>query len=508
MVAKLLRNIDVTSENLDFYNGDVFKYWCGPTLKESDPHYEEVASQIKKVFQSRNIIAECIDRLRNALVGKRPNWYISDFVGNRVEDDTASVAEKLLQRWISRTYTLSNSHENSLTNAIAESVKNMLVTGRGYLRLWSPKRFRVSPDLITRVAMHSPHPDSVVVLRDSDGFINSYEYSYSSSNLKRVEVQTIDESTNFTIFRTLDETGKEIEEETFAIDLAGRFSIFEMVAPSLITDSIKSHQNAINFVMTMMVRSAEVGGFRERLILGAQPPGSWDENGLFTPDGDFVIGPGKTSFIQGVPMMDELGGLKNYTNPSVNYAEPVSPQTFIDTINAFVSSIYHSLSQSHLLGSDLQLSGVSREQARQDFQTKLGEHSDIVAEAISGAYGSALMMLVQEDIATYKNLDVVVTLKLNATSPLPEERDRLLKFQQAGLLSKATAMNLSGYIDDTDSEISLLNDEKANDNAVNDITSLVTSGIVDQPTAEATLRSRRILAENTTSVDRSQEVLN
>lgn len=501
-------NINLVEENLLYYSGDHWNFWIGPRTDESDLHYTEVMNAISLVFQSNNKIKECCDRNRNALVGKRPNWYVSDFLGNRATDDTASIAEKLLMRWIDKQYRMAISSESGLTNAIAEATKNMLVTGVGYLRLWSPRRFRNSPDLITRVALHSPHPDSVVINRDSDEFTSSIEYHYTRDNHSRVEVQTIDELTNYTIFVTLDETGKEIESETIALDLGGRFSIFEMKSPSLITDSIKRAQNAINFTMTMMVRSAELAGFRERLILGAQPPGVWDEDKKFIPDAEFRVGAGQTAFLQGLPMMDELGGLKGYTNPSVFSSEPISPATFIDTINAFVSAIYYQFSQSHLLGSDLQLSGVSREQARQDFQTKLGEHSDIVAAAISGAYGSALMMLVQEDIGTYKNLDVVVTLKLNATSPLPEERDRLLKFQQAGLLSKATAMNLSGYVEDTDSEISLLNDEKANDNAVNDLTSLVTSGIVDQPTAEATLRSRRILAENTTSVDRGAEVLN
>ena len=513
-MAKLRRHdINLVEENLGYYSGENhFSKWIGPKLNESDSHYDEVMSAIALVFQSNNKIAECVNRHRNAIVGLKPNWYISDFLGDRIEDDTASIAEKLLQRWIDKQFRMAISGESGLTNAIAEATKNMLVTGVGYLRLWSPRRYRNSPDLITRVALHSPHPDSVVVNRDSDEFTESIEYHYTRDDLKRVEVQTIDELTNYTIFTTLDESGKEIEEETIALDLGGRFSIFEMRSPCLITDSIKRAQNAINFTMTMMVRSAELGGFRERLILGAQPPGVWDEDKKFIPDAEFRVGAGQTAFLQGLPMMDELGSLKGYTNPSVFSSEPISPATFIDTINAFVSAIYYQFSQSHLLGSDLQLSGVSREQARQDFQTKLGEHSDIVAAAISGAYGSALMMLVQEDIATYKNLDVVVTLKLNATSPLPEERDRLLKFQQAGLLSKATAMNLSGYVDDTDSEISLIENEMRSDNAVNDLTNLLVSGAIDQPTAEATLKSKgRITVPETntlSTVNQTNEILN
>ena len=500
----------IVEENLAYYEGgeEVFNLgWLGPTLPQSDPHYQEVMAAIAKVFQSSNKIKECIDRHRNALVGKKPHWYFADPAGNRIEDDTASVAELLFQRWIERQYHLAISSESALTNAIAEATKNMLVTGKGYLRLWSPKRFRNSPDLITRVALHSPHPDSVIIHRDDDEFTESIEYHYTVKDVKRVEVQRIDEATNFTIFTTLDEQGVEIEEETIALDLGGKYSVYEMKSPSLITDSVKRAQNAINFGLTMMIRNVEVAGFRERLILGAQPPGRWEDD-KFYPDNEFRVGPGQTAFLQGAPLHDELGQLKGYTNPSVYSADPVSPQTFIDTAQAFTANIYHQFSQSHLLGSDLQLSGVSREQARQDFETTLGEHSDVVAAAIAGAYGSALMMLTQDSIDTYRNLDIVVQLRLSATSPLPEELDRILKFQQAGLLSKATAMSLSGFVEDTDAELSLLAEEDRDRTVVEDTTNLLVSGAIDQQTAEATLRSRRILAGDTTSVDRSGEVLN
>lgn len=502
------RKANLIEENLEYYSGqDSFQFWIGPSTDIADPHRDELMAEIAKVFQSSNKIGECCDRHRNALIGKKPHWYLSDYLGNRAEDDTASVAELLLTRWIDSQYKSGTKLDNQLGNAIAECTKNMSVAGEGFLRLWSPLRFRNSPDLIKRVALHSPHPSSVVVKRDRDGFTESIEYSYLIDNIKRVEVQRIDEATNFTIFTTLDETGKEIEEETIALDLGGRYSIYEMSAPSLITDSVKRAQNAINFALTMMPRNIEVAGFRERLIMGAQPPGRW-EGETFIPDPDFRVGPGQTAFLQGAPLLDELGQLKGYTSPSVFSSEPVAVQTFIDTALAFTSVIYHGFSQSHLLGSDLQLSGVSREQARQDFETKLGEHSDVVSAAISGAYGSALMMLTQDSIETYKDLDVVVQLNLNSTTPLPAELDQILKFKQAGLMSKATAMTLSGYVSDTDAELSLLADEERNANAVADVSNLVVSGIIDQPTAEATLKSRKVLSNDVNSINETNQVLN
>ncbi len=342
---KTRRSQSIIEENLAYYEGsDLFQFWIGPVTDESDPHYEDVMNAIAKVFQSSNKIKECINRHRNALVGKKPHWYFADPAGNRQKDDVASVAELLLQRWIDRQYRLAISSESALTNAIAECTKNMLVTGRGYLRLWSPKRFRNSPDLNTRVALHSPHPDSVIINRDDDEFTESIEYHYTVKDVKRVEIQRIDETTNFTIFTTLDEKGVEIEEETIALDLGSRYSIYEMRSPSLVTDSVKDAQNAINFALTMMPRNIEVAGFRERLILGAQPPGRWEDD-KFYPDNEFRVGPGQTAFLQGAPLHDEMGQLKGYTNPSVFSAEPVSPQTFIDTAQAFSANIYHEFSQ-------------------------------------------------------------------------------------------------------------------------------------------------------------------
>ncbi len=143
-MVKLRRSQSIIEENLKYYSGDTFEIgWNGPRLEPKDPHYVEVMDAIAKVFQSSNKIRECVKRHAQALIGKKPHWYFADPAGNRLSDDTASIAELLLQRWIERQYRLGISSESALTNAIAECTKNMLVTGRGYLRLWSPKRFRI-----------------------------------------------------------------------------------------------------------------------------------------------------------------------------------------------------------------------------------------------------------------------------------------------------------------------------------------------------------------------------
>lgn len=498
--------IDLAEENLHYFDNRHWQYWIGPRWPENDPKYEEVMGQIERVFQSSNRIAECIDRYRTALIGKRPHWYLVDAAGERSEDDRASAAEQLLQRWIDRQYELAVTQESQLSNPFTDSVKNMLVTERGYLRLWAPERFRNSQNPINRVCLHSPPPGSVTINRDKDGFIDSIEYVYTEDEKQRKEVQTIDPVTEQTIFTTLDEKGEQIPDETFALDLGGRYSIYEMRSPSLVTTDVKQAQNAINFALTMMPRNTEVGGFRERLILGAQQPGRWQDD-QFIPATEFQVGPGRTNFIQGTPLFDDVGKLKGYTNPSVFNSEPVQVESFIDTAMTFVAVIYHRMKQSHLLGSDLQLSGVSREQSRQDFETALLEQSEIVTPAFAGIYSCALMMMVQPVIEEYKDLSAVVQLRLNASTPTTQELEQILKYQQAGLLSRTTTVTLSGFTDDPDAEQALLEDEERSRNAVDDATNLVVAGVIDQSAAVSMLKTSGRL-KDAAGVSNKDEVLN
>lgn len=470
-------------ENLDFYRGDTIKYWPGPTMPMDDPNRGKVLAEIAKVFQSSNRIAECIDRHITALVGKRPIFQITTLDG----EDAAGIAaadeaSEALERWVNWIYELVSGQVIQASNPFVEATKNMAIAGVGFLRIWSPEKWRKSPNPIRRICLHAPYPGSVTINRDGDGLIESIEYTYTQDEKQFKEVQAIDPESGLTVFSTLDIAGEELPDQAFELDLGGRYSIYEMRSPPMITASTKRAQCAINFALTMMPRNVELSGFRERLILGAQPPGSWDAAGRFTPDtSPEKIGPGQTTYVQGSPLHDEQGLLRGYTNPSVYTSEPVNPQSLIDTAMAFVATIYHEMRQSHILGSDLELSGVSREQARSDHEAALREHADIVSGAIAGIYGSALMMIGQASVERYKNLDIAVELQVSASQPTATEMDEILKFQQAGLLSRATAMRKSGLVENVEAEEQQIKREKMEDTAIDNTSALVTSGIVSQP---------------------------
>lgn len=493
--------IDEFEENLGYYTGDsAWSNWIGPRMPPSDPKYLEVMGQIERIFQSSNRIKECIDRHAQALIGKSPHWYLANVLGEKLP---VLDAEILLQKWLTRTSLLASNNDNMLGDPLFTCVKNLLVTGRGYLRLWSPQRFRNNTNPILRIALHSPSPNSVSVERDSDGFIDSISYTYTSDKRQFKEVQTIDKRNNLTLFWVLDETGSTVE--NFALDLGGRYSVCELTSEALITKSVKRAQNAINYALTLMPRNLNEAGFRERLILGAQPPGRWEDD-KFIPDPDFRVGPGVTSFVQGVPILDDLGQLRGYTNPSVATSEPVDVQTFINTAQTFVANIYHEMKQAHLLGSDLQLSGVSREQARQDFETAIHTHARIIESALSSIYGAALMMMLQPNVDKYRDLNVVVQLRLNASQPTPDERRENREDYKAGLRSRVTAMAASG-IDDQDAEVALIKSEQAENNVVEDTTSLVTTGVLDRQAGIKLLQQRGRLPKDF-NLNSSNDVLN
>lgn len=465
---------DDTEKNIDYYLGNTWQFWIGPKVSGDDANAKEINAAVERVFQSANKVKECVDRHRRALVGKTPAWTLSD--GKKERSAAVAKAELELQTILDYLATLSNGQECDIGDPLSQAVQSMLLTGYGYLRLWCPERYKNASKQYQRVAMHSPEPGSVEIDRDRDGFINEIRYTYGHcpdeddpQEYDWIEVQRIDPVTEMTVFQTIDVAGAAVVGEDgrdfFELDLGGRYTIYEMRREPFITPSIKQAQNAINFALTLIPRNLEYAGFLRELISNAQPPGRWEsdkETGerKFIPDEQGIItGPGITTFLNGIPIYDDAGNVASYATPSVQHRQPVEIRTFAETLRTAVQVIYEETGQAHMLAADSTLSGVSRVQLRQDFETALAEDATTVAAAISGIYGSALMMTQQESPEAYRDLAVVAKCRLSVSKPTPEEQEQLLKFNGAALLSKATAITQSGFVDDTDAEMALIKEE-------------------------------------------------
>ncbi|HLP88426.1 MAG TPA: phage portal protein [Nostocaceae cyanobacterium] len=454
--GKWQERVEDIQENWNYYEGDTFQFWTGPMPPIDDPHYQEVLSEIEKGFISNNLIKECVDRYVSALVSLTPQWYLKSNsttteVGNNRPPEVAE-GEKLLQQWLEQMNRYVALHDcDDDSTPLTQAVLQMLVCGRGYLRLYQPKRYKESnAQLYQKIRLHCPVINSVTVNRDDDGEITAITYSYKGGK----ETQELDPgkgTLKFTI------TSKE-ETQTWESNFDGRWTIYELRAAPLINTDIKREQNAINKALTMLGRNLDMAGFLERVITNAQLPGHWidDPNRpgkqKFVPsDKPLELGPGKTTFLSGAVTKDG-----QILSPNVVYRDPVDITTFEKSVAIFATRLYLGFNQGHILaGNDGSINGISRVQMRQDAAIALDHKAPIIENAFACILEVVLRYI---DPIKFKNVTAVVKLRKNINYITPEDNAESRSNYQAGLISRSTAMSKIG-IEDTDAEIALINEE-------------------------------------------------
>ena len=190
---------------------------------------------------------------------------------------------------------------------------------------------------------------------------------------EEAEVYFLDESREVTIFQRLSKSGEPL---TVDMLLGGRLPFIEVTRPPFITEQVREQQRALNLAQSMIPRNATTGGFLERLLLNAQPPGEWERDaegnrtGRWLP-GVYRVGSGTTNFVPGIPVeITNPDGSKRIelTTPSAIFRDPVPVQPAVDASNEHYKSILSEVDQLHvLIAGDATSSGISRQHARADF---------------------------------------------------------------------------------------------------------------------------------------------
>jgi len=437
-------------ENERYYADSHWFGWIGPRVAESDPNSIRLMEEVERIFQEANKVRECVDRHRRALTAKPFAWQFEDEQGDE------EFMEKLLSWTLPRSSRLRYPRYGEapivFPNAIAEAVHYRLLGGYGYLRLWLPKRFEGAAAW-RRVALHSPHPDMVEVEDDSDGVPLRITYRYQVGQEEYREVQEISDQGG-TIFRTLDPTGSVVEEST--LDLGGRFTVCKIQGNAVVTRAVKRAQNGINYALTLMIRNLQYGGFLRDIIFNGLPPGEYDEYGNFIHDPDgWQEGPGLKMEVQGLPIYDSEGNVSDYTNPSVSTRNPVDVSSFINSYKASCAAIYEAFGQGHILASDMQISGVSRQQLRQDFVLAATEDADELRTKGGDLYAAAYLLA----RGTGSDVSVVVEPRLSISELTPEELNSVISQYDANLRSQRSAMQQIG-VDNPVAEMEEILDEQ------------------------------------------------
>lgn len=429
------------SENLEYYFGHHFQFWVGPTVPQTAPNYAEKMAHLERVFQSCNIIKECINNWRDGLISEPFTWYLKGTDGERVnsgEDTTAAEAEMQLQRWLDWVNQQAIAQDPKTTNfkqadPWAEFCLSLGVTGEGALRLWQPERYADASDPVHRIHLHAPKAGTVAIERSAvDGFIDEIRYSYHQGQEKhRIEGDT-----------AIIEVGT--DDEPLTVDSGGRWLIQHCTGESLLTPSIKNLQNSINHSLTMKLRNNEITGFRERVFANAEYPEETMERG-----------PGIDQYLYGVEV-DQANGARGIAPVTIHESQPIDNASLAESIKLDRMLMYLEFGQGHLLSSgDGSLSGESRIQMRAQFELSLRGWKRRVESAIANILNIVLKLL------DYQGYEVVVSLNITTGKLSAEERKEIRDDYQANLLSRSTAIAKMGHVTDPDAEIALIEEELA-----------------------------------------------
>lgn len=391
--GSLLPKQNLYEINQAYYDGHHFKagnnlFWIG-ALPDFTGHreYHYMLNKVEKLFTSHNKIKECIDRYIESL-------FSNDITFTHRDKETQDFLNAWQNELVEESFT---ANTDEVEDAYTVAVRNALVLGEGYIRVYVRDEFK---DPLKKISAHSPHPSRIRSFYSPGGVLEAIEYQMIGGNTigeeTKFERQVLDFSTGITTFYLYSSEEKfeagEFLEPPYSLDLNYSFTIHKLSIPSLVTDSVKRLQNAINLCLTMSVSNTIDAGFLERIILNAQLPGQIeiDAQGRqsFVPDIDaFKTGTGIVNFLAGIPIEDSEGNVTGFSNPSVDYKPPVDNKPIMEAIEKYSKFIYLELNQGHVLASDSgDMSGESRVQLKQDYEKavkKLSRGYKALAKAVS-----------------------------------------------------------------------------------------------------------------------------
>jgi hypothetical protein len=457
--------------NRKFYAGDHWQEgtaWQGPQPTLDDPTTAAtVLGEIKRAFVSKNAIREVVGRHVAGVVGREPAWGLTPRRPLKLKQKPTQAEQKLIDE-AEAALTAWWDERGGLT-LLQEATATLLLTGRSSMRLFVPPGLMANglvppgglAEQLGRLFLHHPAPEMACVLVDAATQQRCSVYRYREANQECAELSYVDMESGETVLRVLrGETRREIR-----LPLGGHLLMHEMVRPALVTEQVRSLQMQLNLAKTMEGRNAVQGGFLERIVLGGQMPGDWVDDPAAAPDSEgrrrrfkprtLKIGAGRTNWIAGLPIRDANGNTTGYTNPSVVYRDPVSPETFQQTSKGAHLDILDEVDQLHAaIAGDATASGKSREQARAGFETSLAPTKAQIDRLGRWLLETALTLAAHfaGQSGRYAGLRATFDCRID-TGPLSsEERKALGDEVDRGLLSPETFLAIVGH-DDPDAEM-------------------------------------------------------
>lgn len=439
--------------------------WNGPLPRPNKDNTNEtlnLSAEIERTFVSRNLARDVVRRHKNAIAGKEPLWSVTLRQAGKVNSKEQAQIDEY-------TAALTDWWEDSgAWGSAGKALETALSLGKSTLRLYIHESATVEnangqreipaglslSEAARRVSIHAPSWDAAGTVKDLDGHVKGAYFTRAEDNTQtRWELhERAGDKTRIYPYANKNEDG-------FTDYPTSGLLIYEIELEPMITNSIRRLLKMANKTLTMGSRNVDLGGFTERTILNAQMPGEFKEVGgikKFIPDA-YHVGAGTTNFLSGQKLFaedpDYPGQFKptgSFANPSITYKDPSAFTVFANGFEKAREMILDEANQLHvLIAVDASASGVSRQQAVNDFVTSLEATRIALEQLIKWLLTTVLELALYftnrtNELAPYR---VRVQGRLSAVQRTPEEVRQALELHQKGLISEEEALQAAGVED-------------------------------------------------------------
>lgn len=330
-------------------------------------------------------------------------------------------------------------------------------------------------DALSRVHVSAPLPDQALLYTDPETrercAIILFSVGEGATEERAAEIWFAEEleGRKVTVRRIVVRGRTDAVAETFA-EMEGRLPLAELSADPLVTEAARLQQRRRDYAETVLPRTVQTAGFRERYTTNIEPEVEWTTT---KPQGEPIrtwTDPDNGTVFYGIPKPAQLGagfradlqgrettgadGKVMLATPSVTIADPVDPAFVTHACYHARATILETCQQLHALEGDKAAeSGYSKKQSRARFEKRV-RRKKVAAElmitsTLMGALQDAALMAAKNDpdAALLENYRLSVTLHVDTGPLMPDEAREQRDSVTALLLPRADAMSAAGVED-------------------------------------------------------------
>ncbi len=448
--------------------------WVGPQFETGGEIQKILKKEVERDFTPKGTIRSIVRRKVRGVVGRMPGWQISsrnapsDPEADPSPDETALIkeAQKILNEF----------WKNSRLHFTLKShVRDFEALGHSPLRLYFVKstideNTDTIEKAVKRIHLFKEKPETACVVMNPETLQKASFMRYEKNGFVYIEMCYIDEngdtvykrlskentkdftSRNFSTSLDKYNKGKESDDgEPIAMPLNGQLLIFELSGDPLVSKAMCAQQKLENKGYSMLSHNLDEDGFRKKKILNGMPPGEFktspEGKQIFVAnESEVKISAGSVEYISGKPVIerDKEGNIKQgYTTPAIHESQPIDVKTYTESIRVAKEAQLEEGDQLHVaIAGDATASGVSREQARDDYRGSLEDSKSLLDDEMSNVSEAVLSVVayLMDDSGRYDDLQVSFSCKLNVGPRTVEERTVAREESKEGFRSRESAM--------------------------------------------------------------------